>query len=115
MLGRVQRVSMRAYTQREATRLRLVGWVKNTPNNTVVGEVAGPQPAVDELMTWLRTTGSPKSRVDEMNIVEEVVGEEDTAVRISTFPDPAGFVVDKSFGWAKKGNKKKKRHLDQTD
>jgi acylphosphatase len=42
VFGRVQGVFFRKYTQKEAIRLGIVGWVKNTPQGTVEGEAQGP-------------------------------------------------------------------------
>ncbi|NWI68383.1 ACYP1 protein, partial [Todus mexicanus] len=39
--GRVQGVFFRKYTQAEAKRLGLVGWVQNTSHGTVKGQVQG--------------------------------------------------------------------------
>lgn len=48
--GKVQRVFFRVHTAEEATRLNLVGFVENTPANTVVGEAVG-QPADIEALS----------------------------------------------------------------
>mmetsp|Transcript_1572 Transcript_1572/g.2428 ORF Transcript_1572/g.2428 Transcript_1572/m.2428 type:complete len:169 (+) Transcript_1572:63-569(+) len=64
--GKVQQVSFRKYTQKQAREIgEIVGWIRNTEKGTVEGEVAsrsvGKRQALQE---WLRTTGSPKSRIE---------------------------------------------------
>ena len=61
--GRVQGVGFRYFTRREATRLGLVGWVKNLPSGEVEVQVAGPGPSLETLRRRLRQ-GPAGSRVD---------------------------------------------------
>jgi len=68
--GRVQGVFFRAYTQREAERLSLAGWVRNRADGTVEAAIEGETSAVDEMVRWLHR-GSPGARVDEVEIEEE--------------------------------------------
>lgn len=68
--GRVQGVFFRDYTQREATRLALSGWVRNLPDRTVETEFEGDAKEVDAMLAWLRT-GSPLSEVTD--IVQETI------------------------------------------
>lgn len=63
--GKVQGVFFRKHTQQECKRLGVSGWVMNTPRKTVVGYAEGSKPSIDSLKRWLRTTGSPKSRIDK--------------------------------------------------
>ena len=65
--GRVQGVAFRAYTQREAERLLLVGFVRNCGDGTVEGEVEGEVQAVVEFERWL-AAGSPWARVDAVEV-----------------------------------------------
>lgn len=51
--GRVQGVSFRYYTLREARRLGLVGWVANRPDGTVGLEAEGEPAALAALESWL--------------------------------------------------------------
>ena len=39
--GKVQGVYFRAYTQKQAKKLGLVGWCMNTERGTVIGEIQG--------------------------------------------------------------------------
>jgi acylphosphatase len=47
--GRVQGVFFRAYTQEEAQRLGLVGWVRNRPDGTVEAVAEGEAERIDQL------------------------------------------------------------------
>nr|XP_057921133.1 acylphosphatase-2-like isoform X1 [Doryrhamphus excisus]XP_057921134.1 acylphosphatase-2-like isoform X1 [Doryrhamphus excisus]XP_057921135.1 acylphosphatase-2-like isoform X1 [Doryrhamphus excisus]XP_057921136.1 acylphosphatase-2-like isoform X1 [Doryrhamphus excisus]XP_057921137.1 acylphosphatase-2-like isoform X1 [Doryrhamphus excisus] len=63
VFGHVQGVCFRMYTEKEAERLGVVGWVKNTRSGTVVGQVQGPSDVVEEMKVWLSKEGSPSSRI----------------------------------------------------
>ncbi|XP_030337077.1 acylphosphatase-1 [Strigops habroptila] len=69
--GKVQGVFFRKYTQGEAKRLGLVGWVQNTSHGTVQGQVQGLAARVRELQEWLRKTGSPQSRISRAEFRNE--------------------------------------------
>lgn len=74
VFGKVQGVFFRKYTQREATRLGLVGWVRNTDRtrSSVEGEIAGTAGQSEELAQmrhWLGKVGSPKSRIERAEFV----------------------------------------------
>ena len=60
--GRVQGVFFRAGTQREAQRLGLTGWVRNTESGGVELMACGPAAALAELEAWLQH-GPPHARV----------------------------------------------------
>ncbi|XP_038607781.1 acylphosphatase-2 isoform X3 [Tachyglossus aculeatus] len=49
--GRVQGVCFRMYTESEAKKMGLVGWVKNTRQGTVIGQVQGPVEKVNSMVT----------------------------------------------------------------
>nr|XP_020669036.1 acylphosphatase-2-like [Pogona vitticeps] len=57
-------VFFRKYTEEQGRKLGVVGWVKNTTWGTVTGQVQGPKEKVDIMKNWLRTVGSPMSRID---------------------------------------------------
>jgi acylphosphatase len=52
--GRVQGVSFRWYTQQEATRLGVHGWVRNEPDGSVAGHFEGDEESVDAMVEWCR-------------------------------------------------------------
>lgn len=66
--GKVQKVFFRAHTEKKAKELGLTGWVRNLPTGNVQGEAYGPPEALKQLEKWLRTEGSPNSRVDNADI-----------------------------------------------
>nr|XP_037862863.1 acylphosphatase-2 isoform X2 [Chlorocebus sabaeus] len=47
--GRVQGVCFRMYTEDEARKIGVVGWVKNTSKGTVTGQVQGPEDKVNSI------------------------------------------------------------------
>jgi len=63
--GRVQGVGFRAWMVREARRLGLAGWVRNMPDGSVEAVIAGPEPAVQALLTACRR-GPAAARVDRI-------------------------------------------------
>lgn len=73
--GRVQGVSFRDYTRREAERLGLSGWVRNLDDGTVETVFEGSSENTGKLLEWLEK-GSPYSRVDSVVCHEEARGED---------------------------------------
>ncbi|XP_031453713.1 acylphosphatase-2 isoform X2 [Phasianus colchicus] len=71
VFGRVQGVCFRMYTEEEARKLGVVGWVKNTRQGTVTGQVQGPEDKVNAMKSWLSKVGSPSSRIDRTNFSNE--------------------------------------------
>ncbi|XP_037751809.1 acylphosphatase-2 isoform X4 [Chelonia mydas] len=51
VFGRVQGVCFRMYTEDEARKMGVVGWVKNTRQGTVTGQVQGPEDKVNAINT----------------------------------------------------------------
>jgi len=66
IFGRVQGVWFRAHTQKEAQRLGLAGWVRNTPDGAVEVHVQGDQGPVEDLLSWCYQ-GPPGARVDKID------------------------------------------------
>ncbi|XP_040891963.1 acylphosphatase-2-like isoform X2 [Toxotes jaculatrix] len=52
------------YTEDQGRSLGLSGWVKNTRQGTVIGQIQGPRDKVDDMKHWLKSVGSPSSRID---------------------------------------------------
>ncbi|XP_017196268.3 acylphosphatase-2 isoform X3 [Oryctolagus cuniculus] len=50
VFGRVQGVCFRMYTEGEAKKIGVVGWVKNTSKGTVTGQVQGPEDKVNSII-----------------------------------------------------------------
>ena len=63
--GRVQGVSFRAWTEEEATRRGLSGWVRNREDGAVEAEFSGPAGAVEDMISACRR-GPPAARVDDI-------------------------------------------------
>jgi acylphosphatase len=70
--GLVQGVGYRWSMAAEAQRLGIRGWVRNRRDGSVEATVAGPQAAVDRLITWARR--GPTSAVVESVEVFETEG-----------------------------------------
>ena len=67
--GRVQGVSFRFYTEQEARRLGVTGWVRNEPDGSVGGHFEGDPGAVDALVAWCRT-GPRTAHVEHVRVRE---------------------------------------------
>jgi acylphosphatase len=67
--GRVQGVSFRWHTQKQATRLGVTGWVRNEPDGSVAAHFEGEADSVDELVDWCRH-GPIGSRVSGVSVRE---------------------------------------------
>ncbi|KAL8273153.1 hypothetical protein Esti_002911 [Eimeria stiedai] len=68
---------LRVHTEKEANRLGLSGYVLNTSKGTVKGEVQGVSSRLQEMLTWLRETGSPRSlveRVERLETTQKLLG-----------------------------------------
>jgi acylphosphatase len=63
--GRVQGVWYRGWTEGEATRLGLSGWVRNEADGSVRALLHGPGAAVDAMLALMRD-GPPAARVDRV-------------------------------------------------
>ncbi len=73
--GRVQGVSFRYYTQQEARRLGLTGWVANHPDGTVRLIAEGPRPDLEKLLTFLHH-GPPAALVRQVESTWQPAGGE---------------------------------------
>ncbi len=67
--GRVQGVWFRAWTQQEAERRGLSGWVRNLSDGRVEAVFAGPRDRVEEMVAACRE-GPPLARVEDVTVAE---------------------------------------------
>ena len=81
IFGKVQGVYFRKHTKKKADELGIKGWVQNTAENTVIGELQGQAIDVQKLKTWLRNEGSPKSQISK------AVFEDKGTIKQYTFTD----------------------------
>lgn len=69
--GKVQGVFFRKHTKQNAEKHHITGWVQNTMYGTVIGVLEGPAANVTQMKQWLRTKGSPRSRIDKCSFKNE--------------------------------------------
>ncbi len=71
--GRVQGVYYRGWTEEQAVRRGISGWVANNPDGTVSALFIGPDAAVQEMLVACRA-GPPAARVDavETSVLDPV-------------------------------------------
>ncbi len=69
--GRVQGVFFRSYTQENAHANKITGWVRNLPDGRVEAVFEGDVDNVGKIIAWCYE-GSPASRVDAVEVLEEV-------------------------------------------
>ena len=65
--GRVQGVGFRYSAFREASRLGLTGWARNTSDRDVELWAEGPHENLTAFLRWLRQ-GPPRARVDGVDV-----------------------------------------------
>lgn len=68
VFGKVQGVFFRKYTKKKADFLKITGWVQNTSKGTVIGEASGGESGLKLFEQFLRSEGSPKSRIEACEI-----------------------------------------------
>jgi acylphosphatase len=79
--GRVQGVFFRDTTEREASRLGVSGWVRNTPEGTVEAVFEGDPDTVERMVSFCKE-GPGSADVDRVEVFEEEPeGLSDFAVR----------------------------------
>ena len=79
--GRVQGVSFRWYTQRQAQALGVTGWVSNLWNGQVEAVFEGDKSAVEKAVNWCYA-GPPMAHVDEVKVTHEVATGEFRSFRV---------------------------------
>ena len=68
--GMVQGVNFRYYTQREAQKRNLTGWIRNLPDGSVAALFEGDEDEVEAMIQWCRH-GPPAAQVTEMIVQPE--------------------------------------------
>ncbi len=63
--GIVQGVNFRYYSQRQAAKFHITGWVKNLPDGSVAGVFEGDEQDVEAMVQWCRR-GPPSAHVTEL-------------------------------------------------
>ncbi|XP_060105132.1 acylphosphatase-2 [Heteronotia binoei] len=71
VFGHVQGVCFRMYAEEKARRVGVVGWVRNSRQGTVTGQVQGPEDKVNEMKAWLSSVGSPSSHIEKADFSNE--------------------------------------------
>jgi acylphosphatase len=69
--GQVQGSGFRYYTQAEAIRLGLTGYVRDSSDGTVEVEVEGDDHPVEELVDWLRV-GPIWAKVEQVDVADRL-------------------------------------------
>ena len=82
--GRVQGVNFRYYTQLEANRWELTGWVSNRFDGSVEVVAEGEKAALQKLLTFLHR-GPPSARVDRVQADWAKASGEFTRFRVRYF------------------------------
>ena len=73
--GIVQGVNFRYYTQRQAIRYNVTGWVRNLPDGSVAALFEGEEQDVEAMLQWCHH-GPPSAQVTELIVQpEEYQGE----------------------------------------
>lgn len=87
--GKVQGVFYRKYTHKAAVERELTGWVRNLPDGRVEIMAEGSASAVQSLEKWCHT-GSPKSKVTGVEIIEEETPKKKTMTVVQQQQDGSG-------------------------
>ena len=68
--GIVQGVNFRYYTQKQAIRSNVTGWVRNLPDGSVAAIFEGEEQDVESMVQWCRH-GPPSAQVTELIVQPE--------------------------------------------
>ncbi|XP_044284178.1 acylphosphatase-2 isoform X3 [Varanus komodoensis] len=66
VFGRVQGVCFRMYTEEKARKVGVVGWIRNSRQGTVTGQVQGPEEKVNEMLTCFSMEASNNQRLSQI-------------------------------------------------
>jgi acylphosphatase len=69
IVGRVQGVGYRAAFAREATALKLSGWVRNRADGSVEAMVSGAADTLEKMIDWARR-GPPAAQVRAVSVTD---------------------------------------------
>jgi acylphosphatase len=69
VIGRVQGVFFRAWTQQQAEELGVAGWARNCQDGSVEAHLAGEESAVQQLIDRLHD-GPPSAVVNQVEVTE---------------------------------------------
>ena len=83
--GRVQGVCFRMYTEEEAKKRELTGWVRNLPTGQVEALFEGEQEAIEEMIAWCHK-GPTAARVTKVETTWEKYCGDFTDFRTVTGP-----------------------------
>jgi acylphosphatase len=67
VMGRVQGVFFRVWTQGQARELGVSGWIRNCPDGSVEAHLGGEEAAVERMIERMRN-GPANARVDEVSV-----------------------------------------------
>jgi len=70
LFGNVQGCFFQKYAKEVAEQLSIGGWIKNTKKGTICGRLQGPKNALQEMLEWMVTEGSPGSRVEKVDLTK---------------------------------------------
>ncbi len=79
--GRVQGVWFRASSQDMARKLKIKGWVRNTPEGDVEMHIQGESVHVEQMLSWCHQ-GPPGARVDSVDVSDSRPDDEYKAFNI---------------------------------
>jgi len=68
VFGKVQGCNFTKFAQEKAAELVITGYVKNAKTGTIQGRIQGTKDAVDKMIKWLSTEGSPGCNIDRCEI-----------------------------------------------
>ncbi|KAG6449376.1 acylphosphatase-2-like [Manduca sexta] len=68
VFGQVQGCYFTKYCKEMAEALGIGGWVKNSKKGTIVGKIQGTKAQLDQMIEWLKTTGSPGCKIEKCEL-----------------------------------------------